>query len=366
MKKKPKILILVPDLDFPGGVANYYKTLSFNSDKDITYFTITKGKSLPLFKIIPRLLSIFFRFYFKLIKSSYRAVITNPSLDERSFYRDLVFIIITRLLNRKTIVFFRGWSEDYEIKINKSKFKSFLFRISYAKADKYFVLGDIFRRKLISMGVPESAHFYTETTVADSSFIPELHLRRKHLNYEKEIRFLFLARMVREKGIYIAIDAFEQFILKLPQRKSKLIIAGDGAELVAVKNYVIKKNIQNIIFLGHIKGVEKKKILLESHVILFPSFTEGLPNTILEGMLYGMPIISRATGGIPEVIKNNRNGFLTESFDPAIFANFLLTIASDSVLYKTISKTNHQTALTQFTIKTVRNRILNVLEEYKY
>ena len=363
MKEIPKILVLIPNLSFTGGVGNYYKTLGLDADKAITYFTINKGKPQSVLRTSLRLFKNYSKFIFKLIKDRYRVVIVNPSLDSRSFHRDLVFIIITHLLNRKTVVFFRGWSEPYEEKIKKSKFKSFLFRISYAKAAKYLVLGNIFKKKLIAMGVPPETEFFMETTVADSSYLKQLDLKNKYLTYEKEIKFLFLARMVKEKGIYIAIDAFKEFLNKFPQRRASLIIAGDGPDLPAVKSYVEEKGIPNIKFLEHVSGENKMKVLLESHVMIFPSFTEGLPNSILEGMLYGMPIISRATGGIPEVIKNNINGYLTESYDPLIFADFLFILASDNTLYKNIAETNHRIALQQFTSEKVKERILKIFED---
>ena len=361
-KEIPKTLVLIPNLSFTGGVGNYYKILGLNADKNITYFTINKGKPQSVPKTALRLLTNFSKFFFKLIKDRYQVVIVNPSLDSRSFHRDLVFIIIAHLLNRKTIIFFRGWSESYEEKIKKSKFKSFLFHISYAKTKKYLVLGNIFKKKLVAMGVPADTDFFLETTVADSSYLKHLDLRNKYLTYEKEIQFLFLARMVKEKGIYIAIDAYKEFLKKFPQRRSSLIIAGDGMDLPAVKFYVEEKGIPNIKFLGDVSGENKMKVLLESHVMIFPSFTEGLPNSILEGMLYGMPIISRATGGIPEVVKNNINGYLTESYDPLIFADFLFILASDSTLFKNISETNHRIALQQFTSEKVKERILKIFE----
>ena len=99
--------------------------------------------------------------------------------------------------------------------------------------------------------------------------------------------------------------------------------------------------------------------------MLFPSYTEGLPNTILEGMLYGMPVISRAIGGIPEVIQQNVNGFITDSYDPLVFTEFLINIASNNTLYKNISETNHQLALKKFTSEKVKDRIINILEGCK-
>jgi len=357
-----KTLILVPDLKLPGGVTNYYKTLRLDDEKLITYFPITATEQQKALIASFRLFIKYFKFIYKATINKYEVVIVNPSLDKgRSFYRDMVFIIITKLLNKKAIVFFRGWFEPYEEKIKKSKWKKFLFKISYAKADKYIVLGNIFKNKLIGLGVPAKTEFFIETTVANSRDINELNINEKHCTYQDEIKFLFLSRMEKEKGIYIAIDAFKSYLDKNPTRKSILIIAGDGPDLQAVKKYVEDLNLSCIKFLGHVGSLEKKSVLLQCHVMIFPSFTEGLPNSILEGMLYGMPIVARATGGIPEVIKQNINGFITESFDSAIFAEYLSAIALDENLYKTISETNYQTALQRFTSEKVRERIINIL-----
>lgn len=365
IKKKSKILILVPDLSVPGGVANYYNTLDLVTINTIAYFTINKQKSKSAFITTFRLLKNYFAFIFKLIKDGNEVVVVNPSLYPRSFYRDLGFIIFARLLNKKVIVFFHGWLDSFEEKIKTSKFKSFLFRVSYARVEEYVVLGNIFKNKLIDLGVSLNANFFIETMVADSKCIAELSLKEKNLSYEKEIIFLFLSRIEKEKGIYIAIDAFNEFSKKFSQRKASLIIAGDGPDLLSAKVYVKDQRISNISFTGHISGKDKREVLLKSHVMLFPSYTEGLPNVILEGMLYGMPIISRSTGAIPEIIHQGINGYLTESYDPSIFTNFLSLVALDIKLYKDIGERNHEMALQKFVNEKVKDRLLKILKTNK-
>ena len=357
-----KTLILIPDLKLPGGVTNYYKILELDADSSITYFPITSAEQQGKFSASIRLLAKYFKFLYTLVVKGHEVIVVNPSLDMgRAFHRDLIFIKIAQLLNRKTIVFFRGWFEPYEEIIKKSKWKLFLIKISYAKASKYIVLGKIFKDKLIKLGVPDKTKFFLETTVADSAYVNELDLTHKYSNYQEKIIFLFLCRIEKGKGIYIAIDAYKDFREKHPKRKSSLVIAGDGIDLLAVKKYVEEVNVTGIEFLGHVSDNEKKKVLLESHVMIFPSFTEGLPNSILEGMLYGMPIIARATGGIPEVVHQNINGFLTESYDHKVFSDFLSLIATNDQLYKTISETNHITALEKFTSEKVRERMIKIL-----
>ena len=355
----------MPDLTLGGGVSNYYKTLKLDSNNNIYYFIINSKKSESAFKTGFSLFYKYCAFISLLIKNRYSVVISNPSLEGKgkSFYREMIFIFISNLLNRKTIVFFRGWAEPFEEKIKKSKFISFLFKLSYAKAKGYIVLGNIFKNKLINLGVPKETKFFIETTVADSKYINDINLNNKILSYEDEIKFLFLSRVEKIKGIYIAIDAFNEFKNKFPGKKCSLIIAGEGPDLNAVKKYVEQKSICNIEFAGYVSGELKRKILLESHVMLFPSYTEGMPNTILEGMLYAMPIISRSVGGIPEIINQNTNGFITESYSSSAFTEFLEKIAFDKALYKNIATTNHDIATKKFTSEKVKERILNILSE---
>lgn len=362
LKKIPNTLILVPDLNIPGGVANYYRTLKLDDNNNIAYFTITRAKPQSILASVFRLLERYILFSIKLVKYKYRVVVINPSLDEgRSFHRDMIFILITHLFNCKSIVFFRGWFDPYEQRIKKSRLKSFLFQISYAKVNEYIVLGNIFKRKLIDLGVPSNCNFFTETTVADSSYLEEFNIERKFFSYRKEVIFVFLSRIEKEKGIYIAINAFKKFQSAHPQRKCSLIIAGDGRDLAEVKLFIKTEAISNIIFTGNVSLETKKKVLFESHIMILPSFTEGLPNVILEGMLYGMPIIARAVGGIPEIVEQGVNGYLTESYDANIFETFLANLANDINLYKSISERNHQTAVEKFSSEKVKERILNII-----
>ena len=94
--------------------------------------------------------------------------------------------------------------------------------------------------------------------------------------------------------------------------------------------------------------------------MILPSYSEGLPCSILEGMLYGMPAVARATGGIPDVISHGINGYLSESLDPQVYADFLGQLCTDANLYRKMAQANHTTALGRFTTDTVRDRLLDV------
>lgn len=364
MKKDYKTLLLVPHLNGDGGVVNYYNNLRLESFSNIQYFAVNGPKPQSRIVTILRLMFNYISFTAKVIKGNFKLIHVNPSLYPRSFYRDAVFIIISRLLNRKVLIFFRGWLDDYENNIKKSNFKSFLFKISYAKATGIIVLGAVFKKKLLYMGVPPQTDFFIETTVADSQFVNELNLKEKFRTYNSKVVFLFLAKVAKTKGIYIALAAYKQFSEKHQERKSCFIVAGDGAELLEVKKYVKDQQICNVEFTGQVASSEKKALLLKSHIMLLPSYTEGLPNTILEGMLYGMPIISRVTGAIPDVIKQGVNGFLSDSLEFSVYTGFIESLALDDDLYQKISKENQEIAFRNYSTEKVRERILSIYRSF--
>ena len=361
MKIENQIIVLGPSLNGVGGVANYYSNINLHSLNNISYFEVNSSEKENFLKLIFRLFSNFLKFSFIVSKKSVKIIHVNPSLDVKSFWRDAIFIIISRIFSKKIIVFFRGWEDSFEEKIKNNFLINFTFKSSYLKANRYIVLGDIFRSKLLNLGLSPTIPISIETTVADSSFLKDFNLQNKWISFDNEIKVLFISRIEKEKGIYISIDAFHSFYLKFPSIKIKLVVAGSGKELNLVKDYVNTKKIENIEFVGYVKSEQKGSLLHDCHIMLFPTYYgEGLPNSILEGMLYGMPIISRINAGIPDIVKDDINGFITNSLDPNVFCNYLEKIILDKSKYIEMSKVNYETALNRFTSDKVKERLLNI------
>jgi glycosyltransferase involved in cell wall biosynthesis len=108
-------------------------------------------------------------------------------------------------------------------------------------------------------------------------------------------------------------------------------------------------------------------LLEESDVMFFPTcYPEGMPIAILEGMMHGMAIISRNVGGIPDHIKNVENGCLTDSIDPAIFAEYVIQLISNYQLYNQISRNNSIFANLQFTPERLITKLFELYESDKY
>ena len=138
----------------------------------------------------------------------------------------------------------------------------------------------------------------------------------------------------------------------------KLFMVGDGALSQELKTYVSKRGLDHHVeFTGWLEGEQKYRLLSQCGIMLLPSCSEGMPNSLLEGMGMGLAIVSRPVGGIPEIVTDGDNGFLVESLRPADFADKLRFLLSDKDAWEKISLRNRRTAEKKFEIQRVVKRL---------
>ncbi len=121
---------------------------------------------------------------------------------------------------------------------------------------------------------------------------------------------LYFGRLSHEKGILTLIKAIADF----PDYKLKIV--GTGILEKSLKEFVSEKKLRNVEFVGYKTGTELKNYISQAYFIVVPSeWYENNPMTIIEGYSSAIPVIGADMGGIPEIIQNNRTGFLFKSGD---------------------------------------------------
>jgi glycosyltransferase involved in cell wall biosynthesis len=100
--------------------------------------------------------------------------------------------------------------------------------------------------------------------------------------------------------------------------------------------------------LGHVSGTAKAKAFLEADIYLFPSYSEGMPNSVLEAMSFGLPIVATTVGGIPFIVENGVNGFTTTERTPEILAGLLQQLINDKNLRYSMGIANSEKAKEAF------------------
>lgn len=119
------------------------------------------------------------------------------------------------------------------------------------------------------------------------------------------VQFLHLGRLGERKGSYDLVRAFGGLPAALRNRSS-LVLAGDG-DLEGVRKLAAAAG-GNITVLSWIDAQERDRLLGQSDVFVLPSRAEGVPMALLEAMAHGLPSITSAVGGIPDVFRNGRDG----------------------------------------------------------
>lgn len=357
-----KILVLHPAYTAKGGISNYFRVLENKYSLPVDYM-VRGSRTWPERKgavaEIGRALGDLFGFIGKLLTFKYAVIQTSTSLGSFAVIRDGIFVLTAKLFGVKAVVFFRGWDENYE-KVLVKKYHS-LFKKVYFKADAFIVLSSTFREKLESWGYKKD--IYLETTIVDEALTEQLSEQDILAKYDNDGNYniLFLARVEVPKGIYETVDTFKILSEKYP--KLKLTVAGDGFELEKVKEYATSKNIKNITFTGHVTGADKTKAYHDAHIYFFPSYTEGMPNSVLEAMACGLPVVARPVGGLVDILRDGETGYATESKDPEVFAALFEKLLNDNELMKKIAVSNHKEAKSKFLLSKVVERLENIYKK---
>lgn len=130
---------------------------------------------------------------------------------------------------------------------------------------------------------------------------------------QEEFKILYLGQLEEHKGVMELIKAFRL----LDQEKFSLTIAGRGFLGQKIKN--MEHVISNMNFFGEYNNEQRIELLKKHHIIVVPSKCfENAPMVVLEAWQQGVPVLASNFGGLPELIEENKNGWL---FNPENIQN---------------------------------------------
>jgi N-acetyl-alpha-D-glucosaminyl L-malate synthase BshA len=153
------------------------------------------------------------------------------------------------------------------------------------------------------------------------------------------------------KRIMDVISIFEGVQLKI---KSKLMMVGEGPEKKRAIQYVNEKGLEEqVLFLGNSNEIDK--ILCYSDLFLLPSEKESFGLSALEAMAHGVPVISSDAGGIPEVNKHGKTGYLSKIGDTESMTLNALSLLQNESLHKLFKRQAEKQA-EKFNLESVVNQ----------
>ena len=141
----------------------------------------------------------------------------------------------------------------------------------------------------------------------------------------------YIGRLSPEKGV---LNFAKAIPLILKERDDlEFLIGGDGQLRDKIERYLEGENLNDKVKLpGWIPREEFLTYLNELKLFVLPSYTEGLPHTLLEAMACGTPVLATPVGAIPDVIKDGETGFIMENNSPECIAeNIVRALAHPNI-----------------------------------
>ena len=140
---------------------------------------------------------------------------------------------------------------------------------------------------------------------------PEVMEKAAALRDDSRMTFLYVGRIVRDKGVNELCEAFDKLSKEYPQ--TRLLLVGwreDGLDPVSDKTLALIDSNPLIEDVGDVWGDDLLAYYAAADCYVLPSYREGFPNTVLEAGAMGLPSIVTDINGSREIIVENENGYI--------------------------------------------------------
>jgi len=181
-------------------------------------------------------------------------------------------------------------------------------------------------------------------------------------NFNSNISFIFIARLLAEKGIHDYIKAAKIVKEKYPSVKFTVLGAIDKGALGSLKEEELESLVKtNIIeYPGHVRNVSEW--IENSSVFVLPSYyREGVPRSTQEAMAIGRAVITTDVPGCRETVVNDVNGFLVPKWNPEALAEKMIYFIENPDQIKVMGAESYKIAVEKFDAEKVNQRLVNIL-----
>jgi glycosyltransferase involved in cell wall biosynthesis len=323
----PTVLLLGPHRAAVSGVSTHLNLLmdsALGVDFDLVHFQVgSEGRDESAIGKLVRLLVSPFALAAAIFFHQASIVHINSSLNPRAYWRDLAYLFVAKALGARVLYQVHGGKLPGDFFAGRRLLTHFL-RWTLELPDVVIVLAQCelaaYREFIPGQDVvvlPNGIDCRPFAAVPTVRSLPE-----------RALRLVYIGRVAREKGLYETLQG-----LRLARElgvDARLVIGGSGDEEARLRRYAQALGIaQRVTFAGPVFGEDKVRLLAGADVMLLPSYSEGLPYALLEGMAAGIPVVATPVGAIPDVVTHGTHGYLVPPRDGKAIAEALAMLAGD-------------------------------------
>lgn len=312
------LLISAYSRDTSGGIGTwtyYFLQSLFAKKNEITFLNmhiprnIKKNKLFALINDVRKIIS----FKKILFKENHEIIHINFAGSKLGLIRDCIFSSIG--LKKKKKVFMQCHCDANHFYNNSLCINQ--LKKAYKKGANFIVLNPQSARFFINtIGAAKDRVFYLPNFISKNDTACQIN--------ENVKRVIFVGHITKQKGV--------EFIYRLAEEKENINFVFVGPNF----NDVPIPNSKNITFLGELTREKVIREMLNSDLLLLPSYSEGLPMVILEAMSIGLPIIATNVGDIVSVLSDTKAEIINPGTYSELFISFTKMV-DDIILRKEAS-----------------------------
>ncbi len=343
-----KICHLGPSLTAVSGVSTHLNQLfgsSLARECELLHFQVgSEGRRETVLGKLWRLLIAPVLFFFFLLRHRPRIVQLNTSLEPKSYWRDIAFLIVAKLLGRQVVYQVHGGALPEEFFAGSRGLTALLRRV-LSLPDVVVLLAQV-ELEAYRRFVPAQ-----RLEVIPNAIDPGVLLQRP-LDDEPTgpLHLAYLGRMAENKGIFEVVEALARLVRD--GRDLRLTFAGGGPDEERLKERVRALGLEGRArFAGPLFGGQKDALWMSADVFVFPTWhREGLPYAILEAMAAGAVPVTTRVGAIPDVMEDGVHGLFVPAKDLESLARALMRLDDDRALLLRLAQAGRARVLEHYTV----------------
>jgi colanic acid/amylovoran biosynthesis glycosyltransferase len=291
-----------------------------------------------------------------------RAKQVHPALIHAHFGASAaVALPLVKRLGVPLIVTFHGC--DATVREEDSRGTHFTMRLYWRKmellkrrATLFIAVSEFIRGKLLEQGYPQDRLLVHHIGVDTDLFQADPSLQRRPV-------VLFVGRLEEKKGCEYAIRAME--VVQRTNPQWEFVVIGDGT-LRSDLEQAARKKLQLVRFLGMQPQTVVKAWMNEASVFCVPSIiardgdAEGFGMVFAEAQAMGLPVVSFASGGIPEAVAHTETGFLASEKDWGALARYIEVLINRSDIWQRMSEAGRRRIKERFDLRLQTNKLESV------